>query len=82
MSMGRVSPYILQGPLVGPLLSSKALTTEYAKADPVYASKTEVYHHVSSPMSSVGTNLHVQVLPENHPFYRSIKGDGNCGFRG
>ncbi|KAL9101028.1 MAG: hypothetical protein Q9163_003670 [Psora crenata] len=51
-----------KGDLVGVRISSRILTSEYAKADPVYASKT-------------------RNLPETYPEYRTIKRDGNCGFR-
>ena len=65
---------------MGVRISSQRLTSEYAKADPVYANKTRV-----SPLV-LFVSLHAayapQNLPEAYPEYRPIKGDGNCGFRG
>ncbi|KAF3941312.1 hypothetical protein ABW19_dt0202253 [Dactylella cylindrospora] len=50
------------GPLVGPLQSSKILEAEYANADQVYVRKTAA-------------------LSPKYSNYRTIRGDGNCGWR-
>ncbi|KAI5806904.1 peptidase C65 Otubain-domain-containing protein [Geopyxis carbonaria] len=52
----------IQGPLIGPLKSSKELEAEYANADPAFIRKTIA-------------------LSPNYSYYRTVKGDGNCGWR-
>ncbi|KAI9817682.1 MAG: hypothetical protein M1832_004576 [Thelocarpon impressellum] len=52
----------VEGPLVGRLQSSDAITSEYAHADPVFVQKTAA-------------------LPQKYSHYRTVKGDGNCGWR-
>lgn len=71
---------IVQGPLVSELLSSQALAVEYAKADPAFASKTKVSCDPCACRDSLYSNL--QALPATYPCYRTVRGDGNCGWRG
>lgn len=51
-----------QGPLVGPKKSSRAITEEYARADPIYVAKTAVgtYLHTSIITSLTGTRLYLK----------------------
>jgi Peptidase C65 Otubain len=68
-----------QGPLVGEKKSSRAITEEYAKADPVYVAKTAVS---SSAHVNYAPADYLQALPQKFSHYRQILGDGNCGWRG
>ncbi|KAI2404241.1 hypothetical protein LOY90_004518, partial [Ophidiomyces ophidiicola] len=52
----------LQGPLVGPRMSTNAIVNEYAQGHPIYVAKTSA-------------------LAATHSHYRTMKGDGNCGWR-
>ena len=67
-----------QGPLVGELQSSQAITAQYAHADPVFVQKTAVSPSAVQPCSA----LILQALPHKYSHYRTVKGDGNCGWRG
>ena len=70
----------LQGPLVGIRQSSQAIASEYANADPVYVQKTAVSKDLDSAGSCQLTAL--QALPQKFSHYRTVRGDGNCGWRG
>lgn len=68
-----------QGPLVGEKRSSHAITEEYAKADPVYVAKTAV--GISASLTGLILTV-CKALPRKFSHYRSVLGDGNCGWRG
>lgn len=68
-----------EGPLVSEKQSSSSVTTEYANADPVYRAKTAVSQSASPPLAKKLTSL--QALPQTHPYIRTCRGDGNCGWR-
>lgn len=68
-----------QGPLVGEKRSSHAITEEYAKADPIYVAKTIVSISASCLVVMLTFG---KALPQTYSHYRSILGDGNCGWRG
>ena len=61
-------------------LSSSAITTEYANADPIYQAKTAVW----PPPISLSLQLLTldQALPQKYAQYRTCRGDGLCGWRG
>jgi hypothetical protein len=58
-----------QGPLVGEKKSSRAITEEYAKADPIYVAKTAVSQSTDTSEASAdrrsGSTTEVLTLPSN-----------------
>ncbi len=70
-----------QGPLVSSRQPTLALHMIYKTADPadpVYVEKTKVGHLLRDLIRS----LIVKNLAEMAPYYRTVRRDGSCGFRG
>ncbi|KAL8710229.1 MAG: hypothetical protein Q9220_005160 [cf. Caloplaca sp. 1 TL-2023] len=76
----------VEGPSVGERQSSHSITEEYAQADIVYVHKTTVSNSpppiTVSWYRSTELILYVQALAQQFSHYRTVKGDGNCGWRG
>ena len=81
MNMNGTDHHFHQGPLVGSRQPSTAITTEYASADPVLQAKTAVSRWRHARRWSC-INECEQALPQKYSHYRTVRGDGRCGWRG
>ena len=50
--------------------------------DPIYTKKTRVRVDGAVPFELILAEDACQNLPQTHPEYRTIRGDGSCGWRG
>ncbi|KAI4258908.1 MAG: hypothetical protein LQ352_001021 [Teloschistes flavicans] len=71
----------VEGPLVSPRQPSQNIIAEYAQADAIYVRKTTVTAVLLSTIERRLISLASQALAQKFSSYRTVRGDGNCGWR-